>query len=219
MFALLYHAIAGYSNYSDLKIFFKHHSIPTSTDSPDHMIPHNPLTLFSAQLLAAHLQSGNRYFVRQIYERGLQRTEQKITTSVEPSELHLPKEKLLKSAFLISEYAELSRAKIHMAAIEQDAQAYLYDAEDPEHLRRLQVASTQPSGFAIYAPLLAMRQWKPTDVLKAKIKAYIESRLKWKPRGSDEIGAELFLHFGELFITLKFGHDHAKVKLLEIEKD
>ncbi|OYY24726.1 MAG: hypothetical protein B7Y15_04705 [Bacteroidetes bacterium 24-39-8] len=105
-----------------------------------------------------------------------------------------------------------------MAALEQDTQAYLYDAEDPEHLRRLNIAAGQPAGYAIYAPLLAMRQWKPTDLLKAKIKTYIESKLKWKPRGSDDIGAELFLHFGELFITLKFGHDHAKVKLLEIEK-
>lgn len=160
---------------------------------------HNPLTLFTSQLLAVHLQSGNRYFVRQTYHRG-----NAVTAN--------------KGAFLISEYADLSRAKIHMAALEHDPQSYLYDAEDPEHLRRLNIAAGQPAGYAIYAPLLAMRQWKPTDLLKAKIKTYIESKLKWKPRGSDDIGAELFLHFGELFITLKFGHDHAKVKLLEIEK-
>jgi hypothetical protein len=169
---------------------------------------HNPLTLFTSQLLAVHLQSGNRYFVRQTYERGLTNP-----SNNPPTNTTSPK-----AAFLISEYADLSRAKIHLAALEHDPQAYLYDAEDPEHLRRLNIAAGQPAGYAIYAPLLAMRQWKPTDLLKAKIKTYIESKLKWKPRGSDDIGAELFLHFGELFITLKFGHDHAKVKLLEIEK-
>jgi hypothetical protein len=180
------------------------------------MTPHNPLTLFTSQLLAVHLQSGNRYFVRQTYERGLTNTQH--ITSTNPSNNPPTNTTTPKAAFLISEYADLSRAKIHMAALEQDAQAYLYDAEDPEHLRRLNIAAGQPVGYAIYAPLLAMRQWKPSDLLKAKIKTYIESKLKWKPRGSDEIGAELFLHFGELFITLKFGHDHAKVKLLEIEK-
>lgn len=176
---------------------------------------HNPLTIFSAQLLAVHLQSGNRYFVRQTYERGLTNTQAASTNHSidQPSSSIRPQ-----AAFLISEYTELSRAKIHLAALEHDAQAYLYDAQDEEHFRRLTIAASQPAGYAIYAPLLAMRQWKPTDILKAKIKSYIESRLKWKPRGSDEIGAELFLHFGELFITLKFGHDHAKVKLLEIEK-
>ena len=184
---------------------------------------HNPLTIFSAQLLAVHLQSGNRYFVRQTYERGLlnSQTTSEIYTHTQhhtQSQAHSQSHPAIKAAFLISEYTELSRAKIHLAALEHDAQAYLYDAQDEEHFRRLTIAASQPAGYAIYAPLLAMRQWKPTDILKAKIKSYIESRLKWKPRGSDEIGAELFLHFGELFITLKFGHDHAKVKLLEIEK-
>jgi hypothetical protein len=180
------------------------------------MTPHNPLTLFTSQLLAVHLQSGNRYFVRQTYERGLTNTQPPTNTT--PSYTPPTNTTTPKAAFLISEYTELSRAKIHIAALEHDAQAYLYDAEDPEHLRRLNIAAGLPAGYAIYAPLLAMRQWKPTDLLKAKIKTYIESKLKWKPRGSDDIGAELFLHFGELFITLKFGHDHAKVKLLEIEK-
>jgi len=180
------------------------------------MTPHNPLTLFTSQLLAVHLQSGNRYFVRQSYERGLSSSQP--PTKTNPSNNPPTNPIGLKAAFLISEYTELSRANIHLAALETDTQAYLYDAEDPEHLRRLNIAAGQPAGYAIYAPLLAMRQWKPTDLLKAKIKTYIESKLKWKPRGSDDIGAELFLHFGELFITLKFGHDHAKVKLLEIEK-
>ena len=173
------------------------------------MIPHNPLTLFTSQLFAVHLQSGNRYFVRQTYQRGLQ-----TTTSLHQQANTAPP----KAAFLISEYTELSRAKIHMAELETDSQAYLYDAEDEEHLRRLNIAASQPAGYAIYAPLLAMRKWKPTDALKAKIKSYIETRLKWKPKGSDGLDAELFLQFGELFITLKFGRDHAKVRLIEIEK-
>ncbi len=169
---------------------------------------HNPLTIFSPQLLSVHLQSGNRYFVRQTYERGLHTASSQQQANTAPP----------KAAFLISEYTELSRAKIHMAELEADSQAYLYDAEDPEHLRRLNIAASQPAGYAIYAPLLAMRKWKPTDALKAKIKSYIETRLKWKPKGSDGLDAELFLQFGELFITLKFGRDHAKVRLIEIEK-
>jgi hypothetical protein len=180
------------------------------------MIPHNPLTLFSPQLLSVHLQSGNRYFVRQTYERGLTNTQP--PTNTKPSNTPPTNTTTPKAAFLISEYTELSRAKIHLAALETDSQAYLYDAEDEEHLRRLNIAASQPAGYAIYAPLLAMRQWKPTDALKAKIKSYIETRLKWKPKGSDGLDAELFLQYGELFITLKFGRDHAKVRLIEIEK-
>ena len=182
------------------------------------MIPHNPLTIFSPQLLAVHLQTGNRYFVRQTYERGLSNPQPPTTTSTNTSFKQPTNTTGPKAAFLISEYTELSRAKIHLAALETDSQAYLYDAEDEEHLRRLNIAASQPVGYAIYAPLLAMRKWKPTDALKAKIKSYIETRLKWKPKGSDGLDAELFLQYGELFITLKFGRDHAKVRLIEIEK-
>ncbi len=52
-----------------------------------------------------------------------------------------------------------------------------------------------------------------------KIKKYINWRLNWKPKKSDDIQANISVKFGELFITLKFNGIHeAIVKVEDIDQ-
>jgi hypothetical protein len=62
-----------------------------------------------------------------------------------------------------------------------------------------------------------LEEWKPTPKIAQAMKRYIDNRLNWRPGRNDTIGAELFLQFGELYITLTYRKSVVKVPLLEIE--
>jgi hypothetical protein len=78
------------------------------------------------------------------------------------------------------------------------------------------IAASQPEGFHIYSPLVP-QPWKPTAPIAAKIRNYINQKMNWNPGRSDAMKADLFVQFGELFITLKFGIHEVKLPLAEIE--
>jgi hypothetical protein len=158
---------------------------------------HNPLYLFTTEVLKELIKTGHRYFVRQTYKRGL------------TSEL--------KASFLISHYEEQAKADIHYTALVNDANGFMYDAENPDHLAKLQVAASQPAGYRIFTLHLAMEEWKVPLVLKGNLRRYI-TRLGWQPAKDKGVNAKLFSQFGELFIALKWQSHETKVPLYEIEK-
>jgi hypothetical protein len=160
---------------------------------------HNPFPLYSERLLTSLIKSGHKYFVRQTYKRGIN-----------------PFNENQKGSFLISHYNDLNKANIHFEALEHDKNRFLYDISKPEHLERLKAASVQPTGYMVYAPLL-QQEWKPTPQVAEKIRKYIDYKLKWKPGRNDTVRSNLFLQFGELYLTLKFRIHEVKVPLIEIE--
>ncbi len=158
---------------------------------------HNPLYIFTTEVLDELIKTGHRYFVRQTYKRGLNAE--------------------LKASFLISHYEEQAKADIHFKALVNDPNSFLYDAEDPSHLLKLQVAASQPEGYRIYTLHLAMEKWKVPLILKGNLKRYI-TRLGWQPSRDKGVNAKLFSQFGELFIALKWQSHETKVPLSDIEK-
>lgn len=158
---------------------------------------HNPLYIFTTEVLEELIKTGHRWFVRQTYIRGLS------------SEL--------KASFLISHYEEQAKADIHFKALGNDQNRFLYDAEDPSHRLKLQIAASQPEGYRIYTLHLAMDEWKVPLTLKGNLKRYI-TRLGWQPSRDKGVNAKLFSQFGELFIALKWQSHETKVPLYEIEK-
>lgn len=158
---------------------------------------HNPLYIFSTEVLEELIKTGHRYFVRQTYRRGYDHT--------------------LKASFLISHYEEQAKADIHFKALTNDPNRFLYDAQNPERLTKLQIAAAQPEGFRIYTLHLAMEEWKVPTSLKGNLKRYI-TRLNWHPSKDKGVNAKLFSQFGELFIALKWQSHETKVPLYEIEK-
>ena len=161
---------------------------------------HNPFVLLNTKLLHSIIASGNSYFVRQTYARGLD-----------------PFDKHTKAAFLFTHYNNPDRAKAHFGALQQDGNRFLYDDAVPEHHQKLEIAAKQPPGYKVYSSLLE-QPWRPSPDMAEKIRRYIGANLTWTPARSDTINAELFTQFGELFLTLRYNAYEAKVLLTDIEK-
>lgn len=161
---------------------------------------HNPLVLHSEQLLDALIKAGHRFFIRQTYPRGI--------NPAEPNQ---------KGYYLISHYDDEAKAKIHLAALKNDRYGFMYYLSNIEHEQKLRTASNQPAGYKIYAPLL-MKEWQANALIEERMRAYIEHDLKWRPGRGEKVFANLFLQYGELFVTLKFDKNRVRVPLADIEK-
>lgn len=122
-----------------------------------------------------------------------------------------------RAAFLFTHYNNVSDARSHFDALKHDGNRFLYDNNNPEHHAKLEIAAKQPLGYKIYSSLLE-EPWKPSEKMAEKIRHYIGENLTWTPARADTIGAELFTHYGELFINLKYSTHEAKVPLTDIEK-
>lgn len=161
---------------------------------------HNPLVLFSTDLLNSLIKTGHTCFVRQTYKRGIDHFDEK-----------------QKGAYLFSHYNDISKATMHYESLNMDANKFLYDISKREHLEKLKVAANQPEGYKIFSPLL-QQEWEPSDIMKGKVRRYIDQKLKWHPGSNDMVRTNLFIQFGELFITLKLGIREIKVPLSDIER-
>lgn len=161
---------------------------------------YNPFGLLTMKLLQALIKAGNVYFVRQTYRRGLDIFDESN-----------------RGAFLLSHYTDAVKAQVHYDAIAHDGNRFIYDANNDEQLKKLEIAAGQPQGFRVYSPLLE-KEWKPSGLLSDKIRHYVSANLLWTPGRNDTVKADLFVRFGELFITLKHRMQEIQVPLSEIEK-
>jgi len=160
---------------------------------------HNPFVLLTTKLLESLIKTGNHFFVRQTYKRG--------KNQLDP---------LNKAAFLFTHYTDYSRAKTHYDTLDDDPNRFLYNINEEEHYQKLFIAASQPDGFKIYSPLMK-QGWKPTPPIAARIRNYINQKLNWHLARADSVKADLFVQFGELFITLKCGIHELKLPLADIE--
>ena len=113
---------------------------------------HNPLVLFSTDLLNSFIKAGHKFFVRQTYKRGIDHFDD-----------------TQKGAYLISHYNDINKATMHFEALKFDGNRYLYDISKEEDLQRLKIAAQQPNGYKIYSALL-QQAWKPSDLMAGKVK-------------------------------------------------
>ena len=151
---------------------------------------YNPFPLLTRGLLDDQLTKGKHWFVRQSFPRGMA--------------------KRLTAAFLIRGYwkDEQELAQQHMTALAgRDANAFLYDATIPEHVKKLRIAAAQPFGYKVFYAAKKGVDWKPPAVYQQKIRRYINRHHpNWRAQGEGgEILVGLYEEFGELFI--KFSHD------------
>ena len=160
---------------------------------------HNPFVLLSQRLLDSLIHGGYTFYVRQTYTRG--------KNLLDPSQ---------KGAFLFTHYKDYSRAKTHFDALANDPNRFLYTSTEPAHYEKLTTAASQPEGFRVYSPLLK-QAWKPSTTIATRIRQYIDQKISKTPARADKVHADLFVQFGELFITLKYGVHALQVPLAEIE--
>ena len=164
---------------------------------------YNPFPLLNEKLLQDKIGEGKRYFVRQHYPRGM--------------------ETRLKASFLLRAYEEedMELAQKHLQSIKaDDPYAFLYDAENPEELKRLLTAARQPFGFKIYYAGKKGVDWKPPNAYQEKMKNYIRKKHPgWRsPRHSGKIQVGLSEEFGRLFLTLSYEEEEDRILFDEIEK-
>jgi hypothetical protein len=159
---------------------------------------YNPLVRLSERILIGLHKQGNKYFVRQYYHRGI------------------GGENGFKIAFLFSFYTDLSKAQIHYDAIATDKYRFLYNTEDSDHMKRLEIAALSGHKFGIYLPILA-NQWKPDAYASEKIKHYVINKLGWGSRGYTRVQADLIIQFGELFLVLRLSIHEVKIPLSELQ--
>lgn len=151
---------------------------------------YNPFPLLTPGLLDDQVSKGKRWFIRQTFPRGM--------------------EPRLIAAFLIRAYdpEEKNLAGEHLATLKKDGNAFLYDAEDPAHLKKLQVAAGQPFGYKIFYAAKKGVEWKPPPHYQEKMRHYLRRHHPaWRPQKEGEnnkIQIGLYEEFGQLF--LKFSH-------------
>lgn len=157
---------------------------------------YNPLPILTTGLLEDELKTGKRWFVRQIYPRGM--------------------EPVLKAALIVRAYRpeEKELAEEHLAAIENDKTAFLYDANLPEHLEKLTAAAKQPTGYKIFYVGKKGVEWDPPLLYKKKVRHYILDHHSSWSRGK-KIKVGLYEKFGELF--LKFSCDNKEKDLIPFD--
>jgi hypothetical protein len=163
---------------------------------------HNPLALLSAALVKALLENGFTLFVRQSYAAGRDHTD-----------MHT------REVFLITPYKDIGEANMHFQHIRFDHRKYIYQAHHPEEIAKLYKAASQPPGYKVYVSLLQEKEWDPPLSMDPDVRKYVSLKTKWRPESTEEISAELFLHYGELYFTLKYGAEEIKVPLSEIAYD
>lgn len=158
--------------------------------------------MLSEGLLKDQVANGRRFFIRQRFARGMS--------------THL------KAAFLIRAYPEDEKeyADRHLAAIANDVHAFLYDAQNPEHLEKLYIAARQPFGYKIFYAAKKGVDWNPPPVYKEKIRHYINRHHPgWRgnPDG-EKIQVGLYEEFGELFIKFSYDREEDTIPFDDIEK-
>ncbi|MBS1663270.1 MAG: hypothetical protein JST68_19660 [Bacteroidetes bacterium] len=143
---------------------------------------YNPFPLLTTGLLEDELAKGKHYFVRQTFVRGWDAQH--------------------KATFLIRAYPaeEKEMAEQHIQTLQNDGNAFLYDAAIPDHREKLKIAASQPIGYKIFYAARVGTKWKPPVAYEQKMRNYIG---KHHP-GWRKIEIGLHEEFGELF--LKFSH-------------
>jgi hypothetical protein len=163
---------------------------------------YNPLPILTPGLLDDQLAKGKRWFIRQTFPRGM--------------------EARLIAAFLIRGYDEdeKSTANQHLAALKNDGNAYLYDANDPAHHQKLHIAAGQPFGYKIFYAARKGVEWQPPAHYQEKMRHYLRSHHPaWRSqKDGDKIQIGLFEEFGQLFLKFSYSDEEDIIPFDRIEK-
>jgi hypothetical protein len=168
----------------------------------NYRVMYNPFPLLTPGLLRNEVAKGKRWFVRQNFPRGY--------------------EGRLKAAFLLRAYEEIDKttAEQHLAALQKDPYAFLYDVNTQDHLVRLKTAATQPFGYKVFYAAKKGVDWKPPENYREKMRHYIRRHHPdWRgARGTDPIEIGLYEEFGELFLKFSCEDEFETIPFDLIEK-
>jgi hypothetical protein len=164
-----------------------------------------PFEEFKPAYLPRLIQLGRRYLVSQTYCRA-----KDVCADPFSSRVNL----------LLSDYEQPGEAKLHLNAVKKDRYAAIIDLGRPSHLNKIREMLMEGSGYRIYFAVVRSAKELENQVnrqYKDKLKQYVEKHTDWRISSDTVVKPSLQLSFGELFIILKHGNQHIRIKFEEIE--
>jgi hypothetical protein len=165
-----------------------------------------PFEDFRPNYLPRLIQLGRRYLVSQSYYRA-----KEIETDPFSSRVNL----------LFSDYIELGEARLHMNAVKRDRYAAIIDLKNPAHIKKIREMLLTGSGYRMFFAVIHSAKELENLVnkkYKDKLKQYVDKQTNWRISHDAVVKPTIQLSFGELFIILKHGNQHIRIKFAEIEE-
>ena len=121
---------------------------------------------------------------------------------------------------LFSDYVELGEARIHLNAVRNDRYAAIIDLKKTAHLNKIQDMLSAGSGYRIFFAVIRSAKDLENEINKnyrEKLKYWIEKNTNWRISQDTVVKPTVQLSFGELYIILKQGGQHIRIKFEDIE--
>jgi hypothetical protein len=168
-------------------------------------IPLQPFEEFKPDYLARLIRLDRRWLVSQTYFRA-----QSVDMETLNSRINL----------LFSDYKEAGEARLHLNAVKTDRYAAIIDLTHPAHLQKMRDLLSAGSGYRLF--FAVVRSAKALEDLvnkkyKDKLKRYVEKQTDWRISHDAVVKPTIQLSFGEIYIILKHGSQHIRIKFEEIE--
>jgi hypothetical protein len=165
-----------------------------------------PFENFKPAYIPRLLQLGRQYLVSQTYFRVKEMDSDPFSSRIN---------------LLFSDYAELGEAKLHVNAVKKDRYAAIIDLRLPLHLKKIEEMLLEGSGYWIFFAVVKSARELENHInknYKDKLKQYVEKQTNWRISHDSIVKPSIQLSFGELFIILKHGNQHIRIKFEEIEQ-
>lgn len=164
-----------------------------------------PFEDFKPAYISRLLKLDRRWLVSQTYRRVQEE-------NLDPADIRIN--------LLFSDYVELGEAKLHFNAVKKDPYAAIIDLKNPAHLKKIQEMLMAGSRYRIY--FAVVRSAKELENLvnkkyKDKLKQYVDKQTNWRISRDAIVKPTIQLSFGELYIILKHGSQHIRIKFEDIE--
>ncbi len=168
-------------------------------------MPLQPFEEFKAVYISRLIQLGRRYLVSQTYNR------------VEEMDPDFSGSRI---SLLFSDYVEPGEARLHLNAVKKDRFAAIIDLQHPEHLKKIREMILAGSGYRIFFAVVHSAKELGNMInkkYKDKLKQYVEKQTNWRISRDTIVKPTIQLSFGEIYIILKHGNQHIRIKFEEIE--
>jgi hypothetical protein len=168
-------------------------------------LPLQPFEEFKAVYISRLIQLGRRWLVSQTYNR------------VEEMDPDFSGSRI---SLLFSDYVEPGEARLHLNAVKKDRFAAIIDLQHPEHLKKIREMLLPGSGYRIFFAVVHSSKELENMInkkYKDKLKQYVEKQTNWRISRDTIVKPTIQLSFGEIYIILKHGNQHIRIKFEEIE--
>ncbi len=165
-----------------------------------------PFQEFKPVYILRLIQMGRRYLVSQSYSRA---------SALDPDTFNS------RISLLFSDYVEAGEAKLHFNAVKKDRYAAIIDLQNRVHLDKIREMLLEGSRYQIFFAVVRSAKDLESQInrkYKEKLRQYVEKQTNWRISHDAIVKPTIQLSFGELFIILKHGNQHIRIKFEEIEK-